>query len=57
MDRGSMGYSPWGHKESDTTEQLTLSLLEGMLVKTLLNQTGIPENLLQVPTYFVPWTH
>ena len=20
------GYSPWGHKESDTTEQLTLSL-------------------------------
>ena len=22
----SMGYSPWGHKESDTTEQLSLSL-------------------------------
>ena len=22
-----MGYSPWGHKESDTTEQLTLTLL------------------------------
>ena len=21
-----MGYSPWGHQESDTTEQLTLSL-------------------------------
>ena len=21
-----MGYSPWGHKESDTTERLTLSL-------------------------------
>ena len=21
------GYSPWGHKESDTTEQLTLSYL------------------------------
>ena len=21
-----VGYSPWGHKESDTTEQLTLSL-------------------------------
>ena len=21
-----MGYSPWGHKESDRTEQLTLSL-------------------------------
>ena len=27
MDRGAWwGYSPWGHKESDTTEQLTLSL-------------------------------
>ena len=23
-----MGYSPWGHKESDTNEQLTLSLLD-----------------------------
>ena len=25
--RNLVGYSPWGHKESDTTEQLTLSLL------------------------------
>ena len=26
MDRGSLaGYSPWGHKESDTTEQLKLT--------------------------------
>ena len=25
--RSMMGYSPWGHKESDTTEQLTLSYL------------------------------
>ena len=25
MDRGSWkGYSPWGHKESQTTEQITL---------------------------------
>ena len=24
--RGIMGYSPWGHKESDMTEQLSLSL-------------------------------
>ena len=25
MDRGVwVGYSPWGHKESDTTEQLTM---------------------------------
>ena len=31
-----MGYSPWGHKESDMTEQLSLSLwafLVGQLVK------------------------
>ena len=25
--RSLAGYSPWGHKESDTTEQLTFSLL------------------------------
>jgi hypothetical protein len=25
--RSLVGYSPWGHKESDKTEQLTLSLL------------------------------
>ena len=24
--RSLVGYSPWGHKESDTTEQLALSL-------------------------------
>ena len=29
MDRGAWGsYSPWGHKESDITEQLTLVLLK-----------------------------
>ena len=26
MDRGAWGYSPWGRKESDTTERQTLSL-------------------------------
>ena len=26
--RGLMGYSSWGHKESDTTERLTLNLIE-----------------------------
>ena len=25
--RSMVGYSPWGHKESDATERLTLSLL------------------------------
>ena len=24
--RSLLGYSPWGHRESDTTERLTLSL-------------------------------
>ena len=24
--RNLVGYNPWGHKESDTTEQLSLSL-------------------------------
>ena len=39
-----MGYSPWGHKESDTAEQLTFSTA---LVKFL----GIPE---QLRTFFSP---
>ena len=31
MNRGSLvGYSPWGHKESDTTEWLRLSLPESL---------------------------
>ena len=25
-----MGHSPWGHKESDTTEQLKLSFLQSL---------------------------
>ena len=31
-----MGYSPWGHKESDTTEQLTLSGLKPLCVTALI---------------------
>ena len=27
--RSLMGYSPWGHKESDVTERITLTLLGG----------------------------
>ena len=30
MDRGD--YSPWGHKESDTTERLTLSLTHNLIL-------------------------
>ena len=30
MDRGAQrGYSPWGHLESDTTEQLTTEYTQG----------------------------
>ena len=29
-----MGYSPWGHKELDTTEQLTLSLIRWPLERS-----------------------
>ena len=38
-----MGYSPWGHKESDTTEGLTLSLwpsLVAQMVKNLPARAG-----------------
>ena len=35
-------YSPWGHKESDTTEQLTLSLTK--VKKIDRNSTFIPLN-------------
>ena len=36
MDRG---YSPWGHKESDTTERLTLSLQQEVFTKFRLKNT------------------
>ena len=29
--RSLAGYSPWGHEESDMTEQLTLSLFQSLL--------------------------
>ena len=30
--RSLASYSPWGHKESDTTEQLTVSLFSSVFV-------------------------
>ena len=30
-----MGYNPWGHKESDTTEQLTLMSLYSIKQKQI----------------------
>ena len=40
MDRGAwQGYSPWGRKESDTTEQLThlLGLIQCTYVKEVFS--------------------
>ena len=34
--RRPAGYSPWGHKESDTTERLTLSLLHFSYLMALI---------------------
>jgi len=42
--RSLVGYSPWGHKESDITEQLTLSF---SLSETLLVVTNEGEMLLK----------
>ena len=33
MDRILAGYSPWGPKELDTTERLTLSLFHFLIIK------------------------
>ena len=41
MDRRLVGYSPWGHKESDTTEQLILSLSLPPFVISMMNHAGI----------------
>ena len=39
--RSLVGYSPWGHKESDTTEPLTLSLSGASLVaQTVMNESA-----------------
>ena len=35
--RSLVGYSPWGHKESDMTEQLTLLPLEKCLFKPFVH--------------------
>ena len=41
MDRGALaGYSPWGHKESDRTERLTLSLFQDRATHTFTFSIG-----------------
>ena len=52
------GYSPWGHKESDTTEQLTLTRLVSDVEGAVVNKRGGPALLELLPlrkkanTYF-----
>ena len=38
--RNLAGYSPWGRKESDTTERLTLSVPQGIKIHML---RGVPK--------------
>ena len=46
MDRGAWGgYRPWGHKELDTTEQLSLSpYLLSQTFLTIINRWGDSAN-------------
>ena len=41
----SMDYSPWGHKESDTTERLSHSLLDGKEIKPFIPKGNQPFDL------------
>ena len=52
-----MGYSPWGHRESDATEQLTLPLshLEGELNNYLSTSGFLAETYLKTRKSQVPW--
>ena len=40
MERRLLGYSPWGHTESDRTEELSLSLSRNKRTQKLLWQTS-----------------
>ena len=39
--RSLVGYSPWGHKESDTTERLTLSLFLSVTKLALMRRAEL----------------
>ena len=49
-----MGYSPWGHKESDTTERLTLLRFSDHA--RILGTAGAGEVAKLCPTLVTPWT-
>ena len=43
--RNLAGYNPWGHKESNTTERLTLSLWDGQRIKVEPRRVIMPSFL------------
>ena len=51
-----MGYSPWDHKESDRTEQLTLSLQHTLLVRCTL-RSRISPTLFQLFSHGIILAH
>ena len=52
--RSLMGYSPWGHKESDTTEQLhNNTKWYNQILKSTRLISGEQTTLLQTPLYFI----
>ena len=50
--RSLVGYSPWGCKESDLTEQLTLLLFKQSSTPTILISPSLPCKL---PQWGSPW--
>ena len=57
--RSLAGYSPWGHKESDTTEQLTLSFFHSLrnAKVPIPLPTPKPSDSLRPPSRWLPWSH
>ena len=47
--RSLAGYSPWGHKESDTTEELTLLLFIRALIPFIWISPSRPSHLSKAP--------
>ena len=45
--RSLVGYSPWGHKESDTAEQLYFLFTRDLYVEKASGGDGIPVELFQ----------
>ena len=51
-----MGYSPWGHKVSDTTDQLTVSLLSYENIKATVDEK-ILNTMIQLRHIFLSWNN